>query len=39
MKFLIDEDLSPSIARYLCEEMLVDAIAVRDRNLLNTPPL
>lgn len=37
MKFLIDEDLSPSIARYLCEDMLVDAVAVRDRNLLNTP--
>lgn len=37
MKFLIDEDLSPSIARYLCEQMLVDAVAVRDRNLLNTP--
>ncbi len=37
MKFLVDEDLSPSIARYLCEEMLVDAVAVRDRNLLNTP--
>ncbi|MEO1376100.1 MAG: DUF5615 family PIN-like protein [Cyanobacteria bacterium J06635_10] len=37
MKFLVDEDLSPSIARYLCEQMLVDAVAVRDRNLLNTP--
>ncbi|MEM6404933.1 MAG: DUF5615 family PIN-like protein [Cyanobacteria bacterium P01_D01_bin.116] len=33
----MDEDLSPSIARYLCEQMLVDAVAVRDRNLLNTP--
>ena len=37
MKFLVDEDLSPSIARYLCEQMLVDAVAVRDRNLLNKP--
>ncbi|MGB3639856.1 MAG: DUF5615 family PIN-like protein [Rivularia sp. (in: cyanobacteria)] len=37
MKFLVDEDLSPSIARYLCEQMLVDDVAVRDRNLLNTP--
>jgi len=37
MKFLIDEDLSPSIARYLCQEMLLDAVAVRDRNLLNAP--
>ncbi len=37
MKFLVDEDLSPSIARYLCEQILVDAVAVRDRNLLNTP--
>ena len=34
MKFLIDEDLSPSVARYLCEQLLVDAIAVRDRGLL-----
>jgi predicted nuclease of predicted toxin-antitoxin system len=37
MKLLIDEDLSPSIARYLCSHMLLDAVAVRDRNLLNTP--
>jgi predicted nuclease of predicted toxin-antitoxin system len=37
MKLLIDEDLSPSIARYLCSNMLLDAVAVRDRNLLNTP--
>jgi predicted nuclease of predicted toxin-antitoxin system len=37
MKLLIDEDLSPSIARYLCKEMLLDAVAVRDRDLLNTP--
>lgn len=34
MKFLIDEDISPSIALILCEEKLVDAIAVRDRGLL-----
>jgi predicted nuclease of predicted toxin-antitoxin system len=34
MKFLIDEDLSPVVARYLCEELLVDAVAVRDRGLL-----
>jgi predicted nuclease of predicted toxin-antitoxin system len=35
MKFLVDEDLSPSIALYLCQEMYFDAVAVRDRNLLN----
>jgi predicted nuclease of predicted toxin-antitoxin system len=34
LKFLIDEDLSPSVARYLCEELLIDAVAVRDRGLL-----
>jgi predicted nuclease of predicted toxin-antitoxin system len=34
LKFLIDEDLSPSVARYLCEELLIDAIAIRDRGLL-----
>ncbi len=34
MKFLIDEDISPTIARYLCEELLIDAVAVRDRGLL-----
>ena len=34
MKFLIDEDISPSCARYLCEELLIDAVAVRDRGLL-----
>jgi predicted nuclease of predicted toxin-antitoxin system len=37
MKFLVDEDLSPSIALYLCREMFLDAVAVRDRNLLNAP--
>jgi predicted nuclease of predicted toxin-antitoxin system len=36
MKLLIDEDLSPLIASYLCQKML-DAVSVRDRNLLNTP--
>ncbi|MGL6343797.1 MAG: DUF5615 family PIN-like protein [Waterburya sp.] len=34
MKFLIDEDISPSVARYLCEQLLIDAVAVRDRGLL-----
>ncbi len=34
MKFLIDEDISPTCARYLCQELLLDAIAVRDRGLL-----
>lgn len=34
MKFLIDEDLSPSVARYLCENLLIDAVAARDRGLL-----
>ena len=31
---LYDEDISPSIARYLCEQLLIDAVAVRDRGLL-----
>jgi predicted nuclease of predicted toxin-antitoxin system len=34
MKFIIDEDLSPRVARYLCQEFYFDAIAVRDRGLL-----
>ena len=34
MKFLIDEDISPSVARILCEQLLIDAVAVRDRGLL-----
>lgn len=34
MKFLIDEDISPTCARYLCEQLLIDAVAVRDRGLL-----
>ncbi len=34
MKFLIDEDLSPNVALYLCEKLLIDAVAVRDRGLL-----
>ncbi|NET89669.1 MAG: hypothetical protein F6K45_16525 [Kamptonema sp. SIO1D9] len=35
MKFLIDEDLSPTVARFLCEELFLDAVAVRDRGLLS----
>jgi predicted nuclease of predicted toxin-antitoxin system len=34
MKFIIDEDLSPRVARYLCQEFCFDTIAVRDRGLL-----
>jgi predicted nuclease of predicted toxin-antitoxin system len=34
MKFIIDEDLSPRVARYLCQEFCFDAIAVRDRGWL-----
>jgi predicted nuclease of predicted toxin-antitoxin system len=34
MKFLIDEDISPNVAIVLCEKLLVDAVAVRDRGLL-----
>jgi predicted nuclease of predicted toxin-antitoxin system len=34
MKLLIDEDISSSVARILCEQLLVDAVAVRDRGLL-----
>lgn len=34
MKFIIDEDLSPRVAKYLCQECCFDAIAVRDRGLL-----
>ncbi|MEL6927225.1 MAG: DUF5615 family PIN-like protein [Cyanobacteria bacterium J06600_6] len=34
MKFLIDEDISPTCAGYLCEKFLIDAVAVRDRGLL-----
>lgn len=33
IKLLIDEDLSPAVARNLCEELLIDAVAVRDRGL------
>lgn len=36
MKFLIDEDLSPLVARFLCEQFLIDAVAVRDRGLLGS---
>ncbi len=35
MKFLIDEDLSPKVAQHLCENYLTDAVAVRDRGLLD----
>lgn len=34
IKFLIDEDISPTVARYLYNELFIDAIAVRDRGLL-----
>jgi predicted nuclease of predicted toxin-antitoxin system len=34
MKFIIDEDLSPRVAKYLCQEFCFDAIAIRDRGLL-----
>jgi predicted nuclease of predicted toxin-antitoxin system len=36
MKFIIDEDVSPRVARYLCQEFCFDAIAVRDRGLLES---
>ena len=39
MKFLIDEDISPSVARILCEQLLIDAVAVRDRGLLGASDL
>ena len=39
MRFLIDEDLSPQVARYLCEHLLVDAVALRDRGLLGISDL
>ena len=31
IKILIDEDLSPAVAGNLCQELLIDAVAVRDR--------
>ena len=34
IKILIDEDLSPAVAGNLCQELLIDAVAVRDRGLL-----
>jgi predicted nuclease of predicted toxin-antitoxin system len=39
MKFIIDEDLSPRVARYLCQEFCFDAIAVRHRGLLGATDL
>ncbi|MBW4621312.1 MAG: DUF5615 family PIN-like protein [Cyanosarcina radialis HA8281-LM2] len=39
MRFLIDEDLSPAVARYLCQELYIDAVAVRDRGLLGKSDL
>jgi predicted nuclease of predicted toxin-antitoxin system len=39
MKFIIDEDLSPRVARCLCQEFCFDAIAVRDRGLLGATDL
>jgi predicted nuclease of predicted toxin-antitoxin system len=39
MKLLIYEDLSPIVARYLCEQLLIDAISVRDRGLLGVSDL
>jgi predicted nuclease of predicted toxin-antitoxin system len=39
MKFIIDEDLSPRVARYLCQEFYFDAIAVSDRGLLGATDL
>ena len=30
----LDEDISPSVAGILCEQLLVDTVAVRDRGLL-----
>lgn len=35
IKLLLDEDLSPRIAQILCEEDMIDAIAVRDRGHLS----
>lgn len=32
LKLLIDEDLSPRIAQILCQEDLIDAVPIRDRN-------
>lgn len=34
LRFLIDEDLSPAVAKYVCENLLGDAVHIRDRNLL-----
>jgi len=34
IKLLIDEDVSPTVARNLCEKFVIDAVAVRDRGLV-----
>ncbi len=36
IKLLIDEDLSPRVAHFLCEKCLIDSISVRDRGLLSS---
>jgi len=33
LKLLIDEDLSPRIAKILCQEDLIDAVPIRDRKV------
>jgi predicted nuclease of predicted toxin-antitoxin system len=35
LKLLIDEDLSPTIAQAISKKFLIEAISVRDRNLIN----
>lgn len=34
-KLLIDEDLSPSIAQVISQKLGIEAVAVRDRGLIN----
>jgi predicted nuclease of predicted toxin-antitoxin system len=36
IKLLIDEDLSPRVAHFFCEQCLIDSISVRDRGLLSS---